>query len=109
MYYCFKHGQAPRWFGPTTEVTVWDCARAAINEFHPTQKPVELAVRAFTNSTQVDDPVLDLFLGSGATLIGAEQLQRVCFALELEPSYVQVAIDRWEAFTGQQAVKVGDA
>ena len=53
--------------------------------------------------------VYDPFCGSGTTLIAADQLSRRCFAIELEPRYVQVAIDRWEAFTGLKAVKVGDA
>ena len=108
-YYCFKRGHSPRWFGPTNEVTVWDCDRVRVNEYHPTQKPVALAVRALQNSSEVGDRVLDLFLGSGATLIACEQTRRACRAIEIAPSYVQVAIDRWEAFTGQKALKISGA
>jgi len=105
-YYAFKRGQAPRWFGPANEVTVWDCDRPPANEFHPTQKPVALAVRAIHNSADPMRPVLDLFLGSGSTLIACEQTGRAGLGVELEPAYCQVAIDRWEAFTGQKAEKV---
>lgn len=108
-YYCHKRGHAPRWFGPTNEVTVWDCDRSAKNEFHPTQKPVELAIRALTNSSMEGHVVLDLFGGSGSTLIGCEQALRCARLVEIDPTYCQVIIDRWEAFTGQKAVKVGEA
>ncbi len=106
LYYCFKRGVPPRWFGPTNEVTVWDCDRAAVNEFHPTQKPPELAVRAIRNSTVGGGIVLDLFLGSGSTLIAAEQTGRVCYGLEILPRYADVILARWEQFTDQQAERV---
>lgn len=102
-YYAHKKGKAPRWYGPTNEITVWDVDRSSRNEYHPTQKPVALAVRAFRNSTAPGDVVLDLFLGSGSTLIAAEQLGRRCFGLEIEPKYVDVIVARWEAFTGRKA------
>ena len=101
MYYCFKRGHAPRWFGPTNEVTVWDCDRASVNEFHPTQKPVELAERAMRNSSESSDVVLDLFLGSGATLIAWERLGRKCRGMEISPCYVAVALQRWAEMTGK--------
>jgi DNA modification methylase len=101
-YYCFKHGKVVNWCGPKNEVTVWDVNRASVNEFHPTQKPVELALRAMTNHSA--QTVLDLFLGSGATLIAAEQLGRRCFGIEIAPRYVDVVVARWEKFTGGKAV-----
>ena len=61
FHYCHKRRCAPRWYGPTNEVTVWDRARAVANEFHPTQKPVELAARAIANSSAPGMCVLDLF------------------------------------------------
>lgn len=70
---------------------------------HPTQKPVELSVRAFGNHVKLLN-VLDLFGGSGSTLIGAEQTGRNCFVMELDPKYCDVIIKRWQDFTGQQAV-----
>jgi DNA modification methylase len=78
---------------------------------HPTQKPTELARWFFDRFTEQEACVVDLFLGSGSSLIAAEQTARRCFAIELDPSYCQVIIDRWEAFVGNgaKAVKVGDA
>jgi DNA modification methylase len=105
-YYCFKRGSAPRWFGPTNEVTVWDVDRASKNEFHPTQKPTELATRAMRNSSQPGHVVLDLFLGSGATLIAAEESNRRCFGLELSPAYCDVIVARWEKFSGKKAERI---
>lgn len=69
---------------------------------HPTQKPVELAVRAFGNHIRLLN-VLDLFGGSGSTLIGAEQTGRNCFVMELDPKYCDVIVDRWQSFTGKTA------
>ena len=93
-YYLHKRGKAPAWYGPTNEVTVWDVDRATVNEFHPTQKPAELAARALRNSSEKDDVVLDLFLGSGSTMCAAEVGKRRCYALEIEPKYVAVALER---------------
>ena len=84
--YCFKSGEAPYWSGPNNEVSVWDEDRSRINEFHPTQKPVALSARAIGNSAPPKGIVLDLFLGSGATLIGAEQTKRKCYGMEISPT-----------------------
>ena len=70
---------------------------------HPTQKPVELSVRAFGNHIRLTN-VLDLFGGSGSTLIGAEQTGRKCFVMELDPKYCDVIIKRWQDFTGKKAI-----
>lgn len=105
-FYAHRKGKTARWHGPNNEVTVWECDRSARNDFHPTQKPVELAGRAITNSSLRGQIVLDLFVGGGTTIIAAEQLGRKCYAIEIEPSYCQVTIDRWEAFTGKTASKV---
>jgi len=68
-------------------------------------KPLELVERAIENSSQSGDAVLDLFLGSGTTLIASERTGRVCRGMELDPKYVDVAVARWESFTGQKAKK----
>lgn len=70
---------------------------------HPTQKPVELPARALKNSSNQEDIVLDLFAGSGSTLLACEQTQRKAFLLELNPRYCQVIINRWEELTGKKA------
>ena len=68
-------------------------------------KPLELVEGAIGNSSKPGDGVLDLFLGSGTTIIAAERTGRICYAMELEPAYVDVAVRRWEAFTGERAQK----
>jgi DNA modification methylase len=68
-------------------------------------KPLELIERAIENSSKPGDIVLDLFLGSGSTLVAAERTGRVCYGMELDPHYAQVAVLRWEAFTEEKAEK----
>ena len=101
--YCFKKGHAPYWGGPNNEVSVWDIKRCPKNEHHPTQKPVELAERAFGNSSKAGDTVLDLFGGSGSTLIACEKTNRINRSMELDPKYCDVIVKRWQDFTGKIA------
>jgi DNA modification methylase len=70
---------------------------------HPTQKPIELMRRPILNHTKRGEPVYDAFLGSGTTLIAAELTGRACLGIELDPTYVQVVVERWQNFTGEQA------
>lgn len=98
FFYCYKSGKAPRWYGPTNETTVWQADKPSKNEGHPTVKPLALAERAIRNSSTRGDLVLDLFLGSGTTLIAAELLGRRCYGLELEPRYCDVIRRRYERF-----------
>ena len=69
-------------------------------------KPLELVGKAIANSSRVGETVLDLFGGSGSTLIACEQLERSCYMTELDPKYIDVIIDRWENYTGEKAVKL---
>lgn len=69
-------------------------------------KPVELCEKAVRNSSRRDDIVLDLFLGSGSTLIACEKTDRICYGMEIDPKYCDVVVKRWEDYTGRQAVKV---
>jgi DNA modification methylase len=96
-------GSTLRWCGETTEATVWSQDRDGINEFHPTQKPVALAAKAIANHKASN--VLDMFCGSGSTLIAAEQLGRKCYGMEISPQYCDVIVKRWENMTGKKAVK----
>ncbi len=66
-------------------------------------KPLELVEQALENSSRPGDVVLDLFLGSGTTLIACERTGRVCLGLEIDPHYCRIALARWESFTGQKA------
>lgn len=87
--------------------SVWSLNKEGASTYvHPTQKPVSLSALAIENTTNAGDIVLDLFGGSGSTLVACEQLGRRCFMMEYEPKYVDVIIDRWEAFTGEKAVKL---
>ena len=102
--YCFKSGSPPFWQGPNNEVSVWDVKRESKNEFHPTQKPTELAERALANSCPSTGVVLDLFGGSGSTLIACEKTGRTSRTMELSQPYCDVIVTRWQAFTGKQAI-----
>ena len=82
--------------------SVWEYKRTA-NKLHPTMKPVELIANALLNSTKQEENVLDLFGGSGSTLIACEQLNRKCFMMELDEHYCDVIITRWENLTGKKA------
>lgn len=74
------------------------------NDLHPTMKPIRLLAKLILNSSNEGDAVMDLFGGSGSTLIACEQTGRRCFTMELDPKYCDVIIHRWENFTGQKAV-----
>lgn len=80
--------------------------KQVVNDLHPTMKPIRLIAKLITNSSNAGDSVLDLFGGSGTTLIAAEQTRRHAYLMELDPKYVDVIIQRWESFTGKQAVLV---
>jgi len=105
-YYCFKKGATANWCGDTRQVTVWDLDRESKNEYHPTQKPVALAEIALVNHKA--KTVLDLFGGSGSTLIACEKLDRRCYMMEIDEHYCDVIIKRWEDFTGKQAMRIND-
>ena len=75
---------------------------------HPTQKPIELMRRPLLNHTKRGESVYDPFLGSGTTLIAAEQTGRICYGVELDSKYVDVVVRRWQQYTGKQAVLDGD-
>ena len=80
--------------------------KVGAGDLHPTMKPINLLSNQIKISSKEDGIVLDLFGGSGSTLIACEQLNRKCYMMELDPKYVDVIIKRWESLTGQQAVKI---
>lgn len=92
--------------GDTTQTTVWEINKDGVNEFHPTQKPIALPAKAIKNHKA--ETVLDLFGGSGSTLVACEQLGRTCYMMELDPKYCDVIIKRWENLTGEKAVLLHD-
>lgn len=93
------------WHGDKAQSDVWYMSRGATGKYvHPTQKPVELIEKAINNSSKGQDVVIDVFGGSGSTLIACEKTNRYCRMMELDPKYCDVIIKRWEEFTGKDAV-----
>lgn len=109
-FYGWKDGASHNWYADRSQTTVLEFNKPTKNGEHPTMKPVELIAYQMNNSTKKGDTVLDLFGGSGTTLIAAEQTKRRCRMMELDPHYCDVIIKRWETLTGQKAelVKAGE-
>jgi DNA modification methylase len=105
IWFGWREGANHFWCGDRDQGDVWTIERPAVSEAHPTTKPLALVERALENSSCVGDRVLDLFLGSGSTLISCERTGRRCLGLELDPLYVDLAVARWEAFTGERATR----
>jgi DNA modification methylase len=104
ILYGWKQGTDHYWCGARDQGDVWFVDKPRVNDLHPTMKPVELVERAIRNSSKSRDIVLDLFGGSGTTLIAAERTGRSAHLLELDPKYVDVIIERWQNLTGQAAI-----
>lgn len=108
ILYGWKEGKGAHFYcGDRTKTTLWDFSRDKVTEYvHPTQKPVALVEEAIRNSTKAaGDKVLDLFGGSGSTLIAAEKTKRKAYIMELDPKYVDVIVKRYEQFSGKKATK----
>ncbi len=105
-FYGWREGAAHIFLGPNNVPDVWSIKKLNHQAMvHLTEKPVELAVRAMQYSSRPDENVLDLFGGSGSTLIAAEQTGRNAFLMEIDPLYCDVIVQRWEAFTGKKATR----
>jgi len=101
--YGWIDGASHNWMGDRKQTTVIEFKRPSKSELHPTMKPVGLMEYQITNNTRGKDIVLDLFGGSGSTLIACEKLDRICNIIEFDPKYCDVIIKRWEQFTGKKA------
>jgi DNA modification methylase len=98
------YSKGDSWHGDKSQSDVWYNSRGATGAYvHPTQKPVELVEKAIKNSSKGQDVVIDVFGGSGSTLIACEKTARDCRMMELDPKYCDVIVKRWQDFTGQQA------
>ncbi|WP_244545299.1 site-specific DNA-methyltransferase [Devosia enhydra] len=107
-WYAVRGGRPSGWLGDRTQSTVWDInAREGSGLGHGTQKPVECMKRPIENSTVLSAYIYDPFVGSGTTIIAAGMTGRRCLAMELSPHYVDIAVRRWQAFTGRQATLAG--
>jgi DNA modification methylase len=103
-FYGWREGAAHQFFGPANATDLWSIHKVnPRNMIHLTEKPVELAGRALHYSSRPGEHVLDLFGGSGSTLIAAEQTGRRAFVMELDPLFCDVIVQRWEQFAGQKA------
>ena len=96
------------WYGDKSQSTLWEENKPAANRDHPNAKPVALMERAVVNSSRPGDLLVDLFGGSGSTLIACQRLGRRSRLMEIDPRYVDVIVRRWQGFTGQSAVLDGD-
>jgi len=103
ILYGWKEGTDHYWCGARDQGDVWFFDKPARNDLHPTMKPVALVERAIRNSSKSGDIVLDSFGGSGTTMIAAERCSRRARLLELDPKYVDVIVQRWQAFSGAKA------
>lgn len=107
-FYGWKEGAGHKFHGPNNATDLWHLKKVNPQSMvHLTEKPVELAVRSIQYSSLAGDNVLDLFGGSGSTLIGCEQTGRKSFLMELDPLYCDVIVQRWEKFTGRKAERTG--
>ena len=104
--YGWKEGAPHNWYSDRKQTTVLDFNKPLRSLEHPTMKPVDLFKYLIENSSKAGDKVLDLFGGSGTTLIACEELNRECYMIEYEPKYVEVIIKRWENLTGEKAIKI---
>ncbi len=108
-FYGWREGAAHHFFGPPNIPDLWAVKKVTPQAMiHLTEKPVELARRAMQYSSRPHENVLDLFGGSGSTLIAAEELSRRAFLMELDPAYCDVIIERWQTATGERAVLEAD-
>jgi DNA modification methylase len=104
IFYAHVADQKDPWYGDKTQSTLWNEKKPAANRIHPTAKPVELVERALLNSSKTGDIVVDLFGGSGSTLIGCERRGRKARLMEIDPKYADCIVRRYQEFTGKKAV-----
>jgi DNA modification methylase len=102
-WYAVRQKRTGHWAGDRTQTTVWQITHTKSDTGHGTQKPVECMKRPILNNSSPGQAVYEPFSGSGTTIIAAEMTGRACHAIELDPAYVDVAVTRWQAFTGEQA------
>jgi len=109
-FYGWREGAGHKFYGPNNATDLWHVKKINPNKMvHLTEKPAELAVRSMQYSSQAGENVLDLFGGSGSTLIAAEQTGRKAFLMELDAPYCDVIVQRFETFTGRKAERAAAA
>jgi len=103
--YGWLDGASHKWCGDRKQTTVWDIERPSRSEEHPTMKPIPLCSKPIENSSVQGAIVLDVFLGSGSTMVAAHQLNRKCYGMELDPKYCQVIVDRMKKLDSTLVIK----
>lgn len=106
--YGWKEGAGHKWTSDRKQTTVIDMQRPTKADIHPTMKPIPLFDYQIKNNSRKGDAVLDLFGGSGTTIMACEQNGRNAYVMEFDPKYVDAIIKRWETFTGQKAVLISE-
>jgi DNA modification methylase len=107
LYYAHVAGQKDAWYGDKSQSTLWEEKKPAANRLHPTMKPIELIEHALVNSSKAGDLVVDLFGGSGNTLIACERRGRKSRLMEIDPQYADCICRRFQEYTGKKAVLEG--
>jgi DNA modification methylase len=110
-FYAVRDGKTGHWQGARDQTTLWAITTGGDEDaatVHSTQKPVECMRRPMLNNSEAGDAIYEPFSGSGTTIIAAETTGRLCLAMEISPAYCDVAILRWQRFTGQKAVLDGE-
>ena len=102
IFYGWKEGFTHKFYGDRTQTSVWNFNKPAKSDLHPTMKPIELCAKAIRNSSLSDGSVLDIFGGSGSTLIACEQLNRICYMMEIDEKYCDVIRKRYAKFIGKE-------
>lgn len=103
-WYAVRKGKPHRWSGDRSQATLWPIAHQKSDTGHGTQKPIECMRRPIENNSKAGDAVYDPFVGSGTSIIAAEMTRRRCLAIDVDPKYVDVAVERWAKFTGREPI-----
>lgn len=105
-WYAVRKGKTGNWCGDRSQSSVWQIHNEKIETGHGAQKPIQCMLRPILNNSSQGQVIYDPFLGSGTTLIAAEDSGRICYGLEIDPAYCDVILERWESFSGKKAEKV---
>ena len=104
ILYGWKEKKSHNFYGGSSQFSVWNIDKPLKSDLHPTMKPIELVVKCINNSTLKGQIIIDFCLGSGTTIIAAQQTNRRSYAMEISPQYIDVAVKRWQDFTGEDAI-----
>jgi DNA modification methylase len=105
IVYGWNFGDSHKYYGGRKQSNVWNFDKPQRNGEHPTMKPIALVAKAINNSSKIENIIMDLFLGSGSTMVASHQLKRKCYGMELDPKYCQVIIDRMKKLDPSLVIK----